>query len=328
MSYRNQPYVQAAVLCFALVWAKSGAALDPTKCKAKVNAKDGVILVEAKAVTGSLLWGEQAGGEIFALFNNSGDCVAPGDPKKCQLGAAGTRERLYPPQGCRLYLKDTGDSSTCSAFVKNCSPGSRPCPSDMVNVGSFCIDKYEASVWNSPTGTTQYGLFPNDDYPCGDDGQDCANIFARSVAGVLPSTTTTWFQAQQACQNVGKRLPTSAEWQEAVAGTPDGAPCNTLTQPQSTGNAGCVSTAGVFDMVGNVAEWVADWVPRSTACLGWGAFSNDMMCLAGAATTGGEPGALIRGGDGTSGAAAGPFWVTAQQGPSLAYFTLGFRCAR
>ena len=32
------------------------------------------------------------------------------------------------------------------------------CPSDMVTVGPTCIDRYEASVWSSPTGGTQYGV--------------------------------------------------------------------------------------------------------------------------------------------------------------------------
>jgi formylglycine-generating enzyme required for sulfatase activity len=36
-----------------------------------------------------------------------------------------------------------------------------------------------------------------------------------------PALYLTWFQAQQACMSVGKRLPTNAEWQAAAAGTPD-----------------------------------------------------------------------------------------------------------
>lgn len=129
----------------AALWAAPSAALLATKCKAKINTKDGVILVTTKGVTGTLLWGPEAGKEIFPLFDNAGTCLNP-DPKKCQLGAFGTPERLYPPEGCTVYLKDTGDMSTCSAYIKKCVPGRRPCPSDMVSVGGFCIDNYEASV--------------------------------------------------------------------------------------------------------------------------------------------------------------------------------------
>src|SRR5262245_31109443 len=94
----------------------------------------------------------------------------------------------------------------------------------MVAAGAVCIDKYEVSVWSSPTGGTQYGATA-DDYPCGDDGQDCkagtaGEIYARSVPGVTPSRFITYFQAQAALANVGKRLPSNAEWQQAAAGTP------------------------------------------------------------------------------------------------------------
>jgi len=49
-------------------------------------------------------------------------------------------------------------------------------------------------------------------------------------------------------------------------------------------------------MVGNLAEWVADWVPNSTNCPGWASASNDDMYLAGANTTSNFPSALLRGG--------------------------------
>jgi formylglycine-generating enzyme required for sulfatase activity len=89
-----------------------------------------------------------------------------------------------------------------------------------------------------------------------------------------------------------------------------------------------VSSDGAFDMVGNLGEWVADWVPQSTGCPGWGAFSNDYMCLAGASTTGG-PGALLRGGLFSDGDGAGPLNVNAVNPPSTPLFGFfGFRCAR
>ncbi|MGH8558173.1 MAG: SUMF1/EgtB/PvdO family nonheme iron enzyme, partial [Methylococcales bacterium] len=85
----------------------------------------------------------------------------------------------------------------------------------MVKVGSLCVDAYEASVWNTPAGGTRFGAAA-DDYPCADNGNDCTGaIYARSEAGETPSGKITWFQAQQACVNAGKRLPTNAEWQMA-----------------------------------------------------------------------------------------------------------------
>jgi formylglycine-generating enzyme required for sulfatase activity len=204
----------------------------------------------------------------------------------------------------------------------------------MVEAGAVCIDKYEVSVWSSPTGGTQYGA-TTDDYPCDDEGQNCDNIYARSVAGVTPSRYITYFQAQQALANVGKRLPTSAEWQQAVAGTPDSAACDITGDISSTGaNAGCTSNWGATDMVGNLFELTADWLAETTTCLNWdplGTFSSDdSMCLAGADTTndaGDAAGTLLRGGGAGSGASAGPFAVQGAA-TSESFALYGFRGVR
>jgi Sulfatase-modifying factor enzyme 1 len=201
----------------------------------------------------------------------------------------------------------------------------------MVKVGSFCMDRYEASVWSKPNGGTQYGV-SSDDYPCHDNGQDCNNIYARSVASVPPSRHISWFQAQQALANSGKRLPTNAEWQMAVAGTPDGAPCNVSSSgPINTGSAAsCVSRFGTNDMVGNLVEFVADWVhPTTFTCAGsWpDGFGGDMQCLVGAGTTG-TPGAVVRGGTWVDGTAAGPFAISGNATPAGSGSGVGFRGAR
>jgi formylglycine-generating enzyme required for sulfatase activity len=203
----------------------------------------------------------------------------------------------------------------------------------MVRVGNVCVDVYEASVWSTPTGGTQYGVGAPD-YPCDRNGNDCANVFARSVPGVQPSVWATWFQAQQACANVGKRLLTNAEWQLAAAGTPDPgvagngtATCNTSTTgPTGTGSTGdCVSRAGVRDTVGNVWEWVADWVPKGTSCPNW-SYSDDWDCFAGSVLA--SPGALIRGGKWDDGTKAGVFAVASGFDAEDRDHDIGFRCAR
>jgi formylglycine-generating enzyme required for sulfatase activity len=212
------------------------------------------------------------------------------------------------------------------------------CKPDAVKAGSVCMDKYEASVWQVPNPTTtnkglvkkiQSGTatlanltaggatqispatscspaFPGT-FPA--NGQWTEPLYAVSIPGVHPTACVTWFQAQQACANSRKRLPSNGEWQGAASGTPEGAAgddgttqCNTSTAGDAvdTGSrSACVSNYGAFDMVGNVYEWVADWVPRSTACGSWSG-SSDSQCLAGAATSG-EPGALFRGGGFLSG---------------------------
>jgi formylglycine-generating enzyme required for sulfatase activity len=89
-----------------------------------------------------------------------------------------------------------------------------------------------------------------------------------------------------------------------------------------------VSARGAFDMVGNLDEWVADWVPLSTVCSSWGVLSDDFMCLFGASGVVGGPGALLRGGDYRSRSSAGPLAVVGSGGPSSSSGFIGFRCTR
>lgn len=240
------------------------------------------------------------------------------------------------------------------------------CKPDAVKAGSVCMDAYEASVWGVPAtngsgksnkslirkiqsgkvklsdltagGATQYGLSGHD-YPCADDGHDCVGqIYAVSIPGVLPSTNITWFQALDACANSRKRLPSNAEWQMAAEGTPDGSvgdngttDCNTysvFTKVNTGSRSSCKSAWGAYDMTGNVDEWVADWGAQGTGCPGWGSFSTDSMCLAGASTTALGPGALFRGGYYTGSLSAGPLAIDGPDRVQHYFNTLGFRCAR
>jgi len=178
-------------------------------------------------------------------------------------------------------------------------------------------------------------------------------VYAVSIPGVLPSACTSWFQANQACLLSGKRLLTNLEWQGAAAGTPDPgtdngtSDCNISTAGRAV-NAGsrasCKSAWGVFDMVGNLNEWVADWTDLGNQnCTTWTAEApvagNDISCFGGDGNPidpyGGMdtyknlPGALLRGGDCFDGSRAGVLAVDSSAFPSINYvYTIGFRCAR
>lgn len=208
------------------------------------------------------------------------------------------------------------------------------CPPDQVLVGPTCVDKYEASVWNiDPSNTAlvakvkagtaslqdlaSAGATPlcdgNNDgdfpptFPASGQwtslpGADppSPGVYAVSVAGVLPSNCTTWFQAAQACRLAGKRLLTNLEWQDAAAGTPDPGTDNGTTDCKVTygfvptgSRASCVSAWGAYDMVGNAGEWVADWADQANDCDDWTAAAgiliggadrlpgHDSMCFGG-----------------------------------------------
>jgi formylglycine-generating enzyme required for sulfatase activity len=169
-------------------------------------------------------------------------------------------------------------------------------------------------------------------------------VYAVSIPGVHPNACITWFQANQACALSGKRLARNDEWQRAAAGTPDPGTdngttdCNVATgAPSNTGSrSSCKSAWGVFDMVGNVTEWVADWADNNglNPCTDWttsaGIPGGDQGCFGGSGGAGSLalPGALIRGGGFGSGTFAGVFAVGTFDVPSLSFGVVGFRCAR
>jgi formylglycine-generating enzyme required for sulfatase activity len=221
----------------------------------------------------------------------------------------------------------------------------------MVKVGPLCVDKYEASIWSDANGTgTAYGVFTGQSaYPgtFPENGNWTAAVYAVSKPAVLPSSGVTWFQAQQACALSGKRLLTNAEWQMAAAGTPDPGTDNGTTDcavnnayPVNTGSrSNCVSQWMVNDMVGNVFEWVADWMQGNTnpwaPSIGTAgaSYGADLMYGINPAQSQGTgstnfPAALIRGGNVSNGTDAGVFALLASLGPSHSSNGIGFRCAR
>jgi eukaryotic-like serine/threonine-protein kinase len=118
-------------------------------------------------------------------------------------------------------------------------------PARSVRLDPYCIDRYE---------------YPN-------------------RAGELPVHSVTWDEAKASCEAVGKRLCAADEWERACRGPQgwryaygaerDHRACNTPWYPSPPPDLAppyapsgryrrCVSPEGVYDLNGNLSEWVAD----------------------------------------------------------------------
>ena len=120
MTLRRRAWLPLGLM-LALLGGGEAAALE--KCKAKIMGKDGTIVVQAKGVQGTLMWGDEVGQETNTFFN-AGECIVGDKAKKCVFGDEGTLARITPPPGCTVYLDD-GVGPLCSAYIKKCTPGAR-----------------------------------------------------------------------------------------------------------------------------------------------------------------------------------------------------------
>jgi formylglycine-generating enzyme required for sulfatase activity len=141
------------------------------------------------------------------------------------------------------------------AFQMGCSPGDEECYIDEVPPHTVTISR---AFWMGQTEVTQAAY--------------------RRVTGANPSSfhgdrlpveSVTWDQARTYCQAIGMRLPTEAEWEYAArAGNTASRYGDLDAVAWHEGNSGAQTHEvgskqpnawGLYDILGNVWEWVSDW---------------------------------------------------------------------
>ncbi|MBZ0272823.1 formylglycine-generating enzyme family protein [bacterium] len=157
------------------------------------------------------------------------------------------------PFGLEWVALDGGE------FLMGCSPGDAQCrdeetPRHIVTVEAFSITQIPVTQAQYEAAT---GVNPS---------------FHADCPG-CPVEQVTWFDADAFCELAGGRLPTEAEWEYAARGGTDGvtycagADClgdiawflgNSDGRTHPAGEK-APNEFGLFDMVGNVWEWVADF---------------------------------------------------------------------
>ncbi len=155
------------------------------------------------------------------------------------------------------------------------------------------------------------------------------DYFTREEFNDFPVIQVTWEQAAAFCAFEGKRLPTEAEWEFAARGGGDrrypwGDDFDAARVPSRAGDTvrvGSLDNAspfGVFDLAGNVTEWVADF---------YGPYADGPVENPTGPAQGQQR--VIRGG--SYGTADGSVYTTTRrfrQAPGVRDVDIGFRCAQ
>ena len=147
-------------------------------------------------------------------------------------------------------------------FQMGCSPGDNQCSPDERPVHQVTIGK---GFWMGQTEVTQEAYARVT-------GQNPSNFEGPR----LPVNQVVWNDAAAYCKAVGMRLPTEAEWEYAARGGGSSARYGEVdavawyvkTSASRTHEVQQkqANNFGLYDMLGNVAEWVADsYGPYSSA---------------------------------------------------------------
>ena len=140
-------------------------------------------------------------------------------------------------------------------FQMGCSPGDAECNTGEKPAHRVTITK---GFWLGRTPVTQQAW-----------QRVTGKNPSRFKGADLPVEHVNWDEAQAYCVAIGGRLPTEAEWEYAARAGSTGARYGNLDAiawylGNSSGKTRKVgqkqaNAFGLFDMLGNVLQWVADW---------------------------------------------------------------------
>jgi formylglycine-generating enzyme required for sulfatase activity len=174
---------------------------------------------------------------------------------------------------------EAGDSGMINIpageFMMGCSPSDSECGEDekpyhKVYLDGYYIDKYEVTAGEFKE-CVNAGKCSAKNYSTG--GYCTYGIFDKKAH---PMNCVNWHGAKEYCEWAGKRLPTEAEWEKAARGGTDTkypwgdgfrtgmancgeGYCKDGYQTTSPVGSFKANGYGLFDMIGNVWEWVSDW---------------------------------------------------------------------
>ena len=162
--------------------------------------------------------GGGASGPACSVAGVAGTCE---DVSDCDGGRISTPGHCPGPANiqCCTAVAGAGPSASCDPAHRPTpnaglteAPGDAGCPAGMARVGSFCIDRYEASL-----------VLVDDSGPIGSwspfHSPGTARVRAQSIAGAVPQGYIDGNEAAAACREAGKRLCTDTEWLAACRGS-------------------------------------------------------------------------------------------------------------
>jgi formylglycine-generating enzyme required for sulfatase activity len=150
-------------------------------------------------------------------------------------------------------------------------------PNHVVDLPAYYIDKFEVTNALYKVCVDQHKCKP----PIQTDSRTHFKYYGNPVYDDYPIVYVNWYMANDYCVWRDARLPTEAEWEKAARGTDPhlypwgdiGPICQVVNY---NGLGGCdndilkvgskengKSPYGVYDMAGNVWEWVADWFSQA-----------------------------------------------------------------